>query len=275
MHILVTNDDGVFAPGLLALARGMSDLGKVSVLAPDRNWSASGHVKTLDRPLRVREVELADGRLAWACDGAPSDCVALGVQGFLQEKVDLVVSGINPYANVGYDLTYSGTVNAAMEASIWGLPAVAFSLDTPDFHLGEITFEAAAYLAKGIVKTVLKNRTDQRVLINVNFPYLPFSQVKGIKITRQGLRIYHDRLEKRLDPRGEPYYWNIGAFPTGIPEEGTDIGALTAGFVSITPIQLDLTAFRQMEELENWQWEIDEKEAVLEPSQLFLRGIYL
>jgi 5'-nucleotidase len=274
VHILVTNDDGVFAPGLLALARSMSDLGKVSILAPDRNWSAKGHVKTLDRPLRVSQVELADGTPAWASDGAPSDCVALGFHGFFEEKIDLVVSGINPTANVGHDLTYSGTVTAAMEASIWGLPAVAVSLDTPESHAGEIHFDTAAYFAKNLVSTVLENHRNEHILLNVNVPYLPFSQIKGLKITRQGLRIYHDRLEKRLDPRGVPYYWNTGEFPTGVPEDGTDIGALAAGFVSVTPIQLDLTAYQQMQSLESWQWENNPHEAAFEPAQLFLHGIY-
>jgi 5'-nucleotidase len=129
MHIVVTNDDGVVAPGLLALATEMRRLGTVRILAPDRNWSASGHVRTLDRPLRVRGVVLSDNSTAWACDGAPSDCVALALCGFFTEPVDLVVSGINPYANIGDDVTYSGTVTAAMEAVIGGLPAVAISVD--------------------------------------------------------------------------------------------------------------------------------------------------
>jgi 5'-nucleotidase len=138
MHILVTNDDGVTAPGLLALAQAMRELGQVSILAPDHNWSASGHVKTLDRPLRVKELTLADGTSALASDGAPSDCVSLALLGFLPEKVDLVVSGINPNANVGHDVTYSGTVTAAMEAAIGGVPGVAFSLDSPENHLGAV-----------------------------------------------------------------------------------------------------------------------------------------
>jgi 5'-nucleotidase len=274
MHILVTNDDGVFAPGLLALAREMAPLGKVSVLAPDRNWSASGHVKTLDRPLRVRRVQLADGTLAWASDGAPSDCVSLGIHGLLEEKVDLVVSGINPYANLGQDLTYSGTVTAAMEAVIGGVPAVAFSLDTPEGYLGDIDFSAAAQFAGVIVNAVIQNGADATSLLNVNVPYLPLSEVKGIKITRQGLRVYHDKLERRKDPRGVPYYWNIGGFPTGIAEDGSDIGALAEGFVSVTPVQLDLTDYRGMKVLGEWQWGIEKESAVLESQHLFLHGIY-
>jgi 5'-nucleotidase len=274
MHILVTNDDGVFAPGLLALAREMVPLGKVSVLAPDRNWSASGHVKTLDRPLRVRQVQLANGTLAWASDGAPSDCVSLGIHGLLEEKVDLVVSGINPYANLGQDLTYSGTVTAAMEAVIGGVPAVAFSLDTPEDHLGEIDFSAAAQFAGLIVNAFIQNGADPTSLLNVNVPYLPLSEVKGIKITRQGLRVYHDKLERRMDPRGLPYYWNIGGFPTGIPEDGSDIGALAEGFVSVTPVQLDLTDYPGMKALGEWNWGIEKDSAVIEPQQLLLHGIY-
>src|SRR5689334_5636267 len=132
MHILVTNDDGITAPGLLALAQEMRKLGKVTVMAPDRNWSASGHVKTMERPLRVREVTLADGSAAFTSDGAPSDCVALALLGLIKEKVDLVVSGINPHANLGHDVTYSGTVTAAMEAVIAGVRGVAVSLDSPE-----------------------------------------------------------------------------------------------------------------------------------------------
>ncbi len=140
MHILVTNDDGVNAPGLLALAQSMRELGTVTVLAPDRNWSASGHVKTLDRPLRVKDALLADGTLALASDGAPSDCVALAVLGLLTDPVDLVVSGINPGLNVGHDLTYSGTVTAAMEGAISGLPSVSVSLDAPHLVEGAVNF---------------------------------------------------------------------------------------------------------------------------------------
>jgi 5'-nucleotidase len=136
MHILVTNDDGINAPGLLALAKEMKSLGQVSVLAPDHNWSASGHVKTMHRPLRVKETVLPDGSQAWASDGAPSDCVALGLLGFITEKIDLVVSGINPNANIGHDVTYSGTVTAAMEAAIGGVSGIAFSLHAPEEFQG-------------------------------------------------------------------------------------------------------------------------------------------
>src|SRR5512140_1310352 len=147
MHILVTNDDGVQAPGLLALATAMRSLGKVTVFAPDRNWSASGHVKTMERPLRAMEVKLADGTTALATDGAPSDSVALALLGLVKEKLDLVVSGINPHENIGHDVTYSGTVTAAMEAVIGGVPAIAVSLNTPDGFHGVLDSSTAARVA--------------------------------------------------------------------------------------------------------------------------------
>ncbi len=254
MHILVTNDDGVTAPGLLALAHEMRKLGKVSIVAPDRNWSASGHVKTLDRPLRVKEVHLTDDSLAWAADGAPSDCVALAVCGFLEEKVDLVVSGINPYANLGDDVTYSGTVTCAMEAAIWGVPAVAMSVNSPSDHLGLVDYGPAARVASKVAQSVAHYGLPSQVLLNVNVPYLPENEIKGFLVTRQGLRVYHDKVDQRLDPRHRPYYWVIGELPTGIPERGTDIGALAEGYVSVTPIQLDLTAYHAIADLNTWTW---------------------
>jgi 5'-nucleotidase len=255
MHIVVTNDDGVVAPGLLALATAMRRMGNVSIVAPDRNWSASGHVRTLDRPLRVREVVLADESTAWACDGAPSDCVALALCGFLAEPVDIVVSGINPYANIGDDVTYSGTVTAAMEAVIGGLPAVAVSVDSPDNHLGVVDYEAAANIALKVTRTVVKTGLPKGLLVNVNVPYIAEEKIKGIRITRQGNREYHDRLDKRLDPRGKPYYWAIGDVPTAQAEPGNDAEALVNGYVSVTPIQLDLTAYRFLPEMNSWNWD--------------------
>lgn len=254
MHILVTNDDGVNAPGLLALVQEMRKIGDVSILAPDRNWSGGGHVKTIDRPLRIKEVALADGSPALASDGAPSDCVALALLGFFQEKIDLVVSGINPMANLGHDVTYSGTVTAAMEAVIWGVPGVAFSLDTKENHLGLLDYHAAAQSAGQVVSTLRTHRLPAGILLNVNVPYRPYSEIKGLRITRQGMRVYLDRLDQRLDPRGRPYFWIGGDAPSGIPEEGTDIGALDSGYVSITPLQLDLTAYPTQHLLQTWSW---------------------
>lgn len=254
MHILVTNDDGVQAPGLLALAAEMRKLAAASILAPDRNWSGGGHVKTLDRPLRVREVQLMDGSIGLCSDGAPSDCVALAALGFFSEKIDLVVSGINPTANFGHDVTYSGTVTAAMEAVIWGTPAIAFSLGTQGSFPGEIDYGPAAQVARQVVKNVFRHRLPAGVLLNVNIPYRPLDEIKGFRMTRQGLRVYHDRLDRRIDPRGNAYYWIGGDAPTGIPEKGTDIGALEDGYVSITPLQLDLTAYPALHMMNSWNW---------------------
>jgi 5'-nucleotidase len=253
MHILVTNDDGVTAPGLLALALEIRKLGKVTVLAPDRNWSASGHVKTMERPLRVRETKLADGSSALTTDGAPSDCVALALLGVVHEKIDLVVSGINPNANIGHDVTYSGTVTAAMEAVISDVPGIAVSLDSKPGH-GDLDYGPAACMAARVTAQVIANGLPEGVLLNVNVPCLPDDQIKGIKITRQGLRVYHDALDARKDPRGRPYYWIGGDFPTGVAEDGADFGTLAEGYVSVTPLQLDLTAYKAMDELTQWAW---------------------
>jgi 5'-nucleotidase len=253
MHILVTNDDGVQAPGLLALAQEIRKLGKVTVFAPDKNWSASGHVKTLERPLRVRETTLADGTPAFMSDGAPSDCVALPLLG-LTDPVDLVVSGINPNANLGHDITYSGTVTAAMEAVITGVKGIAVSLDAPEGHKGALEYSTAAIVGRRVAEQVIADGLPAGVVLNVNVPYLKEDELKGYMITRQGLRVYRDALDTRLDPRGKPYYWIGGDAPTGVDEPGTDFGALRAGYVSITPLQLDLTNYKAMDVLKKWSF---------------------
>jgi len=261
-HILVTNDDGVFAPGLLALTGEMSKIGKVSILAPDRNWSGGGHVKTLDRALRVKEVRLADGTQAFASDGAPSDCVALATLGYFKEPIDLVVSGINAGANLGHDVTYSGTVTAAMEA------VIAVSLETMDSYIGEIDYGPAARAASNVVRQVIENGLSHQILLNVNVPFLADKNIRGICLTRQGLRVYHSRLDERTDPRSKPYYWIGGDAPTSVPERGTDVGALAEGFVSVTPLQLDLTAYQTFTDLNTWQWNASPYETrLLEVSQ--------
>lgn len=255
MHILVTNDDGMTHPGLLALTQAMKELGEVTVLAPDHNWSASGHVKTLHRPMRVRKTALADGTPAFTSDGAPSDCVALAVLGYIEKKIDVVVSGINPYGNLGDDVTYSGTVTAAMEAAISGLPGIAFSLDSPTDYQGIKDFSAAAAIAQKVVREASQHKLPHNTLLNVNIPFLPVEEIQGLRVTRLGLRVYRNELVVRDDPYGRPYYWIGGEAPTGVPEEGTDIGALNDGFVSITPVHLDMTAYALVDELSTWKWE--------------------
>ena len=254
-HILITNDDGVTAPGLLALAQEMRKLGKVTILAPDRNWSASGHVKTMHKPLRVREVQLQDGTLALASDGAPSDCVALALLGVVEDQIDLVISGINPNANIGHDITYSGTVTAAMEAVIGGIPGVAVSLDSPENHLGVLDYAPAARVAHWVIAQLWSAGFPPRTVVNINVPYLKDEEIEGVLITRQGQRIYRDQLDHRKDPRGKSYYWIGGEAPTGVVEDGTDYGAIKGGYVSVTPLQLDLTAYQIQDELKALKWE--------------------
>lgn len=253
MHILVTNDDGVQAPGLLALAQEMRKLGRVTVFAPDRNWSVSGHVKTLDRPLRVQETALADGSAAFSTDGAPSDCVALALLG-LVDLADIVIAGINPNANISHDVTYSGTVTAAMEAVISGVKGIAVSLHSPEGFKGQLDYSTAAIVARRVAEKVMSDGLPEGVVLNVNVPYLKENKLKGYMITRQGLRVYRDALDERIDPRGRPYYWIGGEAPTGVDEPGTDFGALTAGYVSITPLQLDLTNYKAMDVLKKWKF---------------------
>src|SRR5215211_7081949 len=186
MHILVTNDDGVQAPGLLALAQAMRQVADVTVVAPDRNWSASGHVKTLERPIRVTETVLADGTLAYMSDGAPSDCVALPLLGFV-DKVDLVVSGINPFSNLGHDVTYSGTVTAAMEAVIAGVPGIAFSLASENKPATiPADYGPAGEIAAVVAKKAITEGLAEGVILNVNIPYLSVETIAGMLITRQG-----------------------------------------------------------------------------------------
>ena len=248
MHILVTNDDGVDAPGLLALQQALQEVGEVTVFAPDHNWSAAGHTKTMHKPLRVAQTTLSDGTSAYTSTGAPSDCVALVILGILDHQPDLIVSGINQGANVGHDITYSGTIAAAMEAVISGIPALAVSLDSYQSQ----DFAYAARFAARLVTLVLERGLPPNTFLNVNVPAVPQAGIAGVRITRLGQRVYRDRLVKRQDPRGRNYYWIGGEPPSGVPEEGTDIWALANNYVSITPLHLDMTEYQMMEGLGRW-----------------------
>ena len=252
MHILVTNDDGIAAPGLQALAAALRELGEVTVLAPERNWSVSGHVKTLHRPLRVHATALADGSPALTTDGAPSDCVAMAFLGVVERSIDMVVSGINPHHNLGHDVTYSGTVTAAMEAAIWRIPGIAVSTE----YGAEIGYAPAAELGLQVARQVAARGLPTYTVLNINVPAAPLEQIKGFKITRQGMRVYQDELVRREDPQGEPYYWIGGDPPSGIAESGTDIGVLAENWVSVTPLQLDLTSYSFMEKMRDWELEV-------------------
>ncbi len=254
MHVLITNDDGVLAPGILALAQSLREIAQVTVFAPNRGWSTAGHSKTLHRPLRAYEVTLEDGTSAITTDGSPSDCVGLAVLGVVKEPIDLVVSGINNVSNMGDDLTYSGTVTAAMEGAIAGIPAVAFSLDGPQKPLGVNDFRTAANFARQVVRQVSNRGLPPGILLSVNIPFLPAEQINGFRITHLGKRDYHDVLVSREDPRGNPYYWIGGSAPTSIYEDGSDVNAVRDGYVSITPLHLDLTAYHFLDDLNQWNW---------------------
>jgi 5'-nucleotidase len=255
--ILLTNDDGVNSPGLFALKEALGAVGEVVVFAPDHNWSAAGHRKTMHKPLRVHEAALADGSRALVTNGGPADCVALAVLGVLPHAPDLVMSGINPGSNVAQDMTYSGTVAASLEALISGIPALAVSVAVG--RGGSADFRCAARYAALLARKVLSSgRKD--VLLNVNVPGVPCNQIKGVEITRLGRRIYRDVLVRRQDPRGQEYYWIGGEPPIGVIEDGTDIGALAANKVSITPLQLDLTAHHVMDDLRAWQLGVIEEQ---------------
>jgi len=247
-YILISNDDGIDAPGLLALKQALDRVAEVRVIAPDRNWSAAGHAKTLHRPLRIRPTKLRDGSEAYKCDGAPSDCVAVALLGFFGEPPALVVSGINPNANVGKDLTYSGTVAAAMEAALAGVPAIAVSLDMVN---GSDNYAPGAAFAARLAERVLAEELAQDTLLNVNVPDVSADEIRGAVITRAGKRIYYDELIKRDDPYGQPYYWIGGERPGGDRElEGTDIWALANQLISITPLRMDMTDHKLVEQLQ-------------------------
>ncbi len=247
--ILVSNDDGINAPGFLTLKQALDDVGEVTVIAPDRRWTASGHAKTMHKPLRINEETLPDGSLAYVSNGSPADCIALAVLGFVPRLPDLVVSGINLGANVGSDILYSGTVSAAVEGTISGIPSLAASLDT--YEDGD--FEYAAHFMASLAQEVLSRGLPRNVLLNVNVPSASGQEIAGVEITRLGQRLYRDKLLERRDPRGRPYYWIGGETPSGFAEdEGTDIWALARKCISITPIHLDMTDHRFAENLRDW-----------------------
>jgi 5'-nucleotidase len=250
-YILVTNDDGVDSPGLLALKQALDEVGETVVFAPDQNWTAAGHTKTMHKPLRVAYTELQDGSPAYTTNGAPSDCVALALLGVLDREPDVVVSGINMGPNLGHDITYSGTVAAALEAAIFGLPAIAASLDTYERPEPDILQSSAAFLGQ-LTSAVLRHGLPEGHILNVNLPNRRAEDIEGVTITRLGRRVYQDVLVERLDPRGRPYYWIGGDVPTGVEERGTDIGAVMHGRISVTPVQLDMTSPRLIEEMEGW-----------------------
>lgn len=248
MLILVTNDDGVHSAGLTSLASALSDLGQVVIVAPDRERSAIGHALTLHSPLRAELIKPD----IYAVDGTPTDCVNLGIHGLFNARPDLVVSGINRGANMGEDVTYSGTVSAAMEATLMGVPAFAISLDLLTVEQSDYT--PAACFAKGLAETIIRQGLPNDTFLNVN---VPAGVPAGSKITRQGKRRYDEMIVEKVDPRGRKYYW-IGGGQCQFEEiPGSDFMALAEGFISVTPLHLDLTNYRSFDSLRQWQTSAD------------------
>ena len=246
MNILISNDDGIHARGLRVLADVLSSLGEVWVVAPDRERSAASHSLTLNRPLRVTKV----GPTWYTVDGTPTDCVALAVMGMIKRKFDLVASGINLGGNMGDDVTYSGTVSAAFEATLLGVPAFAISVAADR----RVDFTAAGRIAVTLAELIGKNGLPANTLLNVNVPNLRPSEIKGVAITQQGRRHYGDIIVRKVDPRGKAYYWIGGKEPTWEPSEESDYAAVIAGCISVTPLHLDLTNTRALEELRRWEF---------------------
>lgn len=246
MRILLTNDDGLYGQGLKPLHQVLRRIGEVFLIVPDQERSGVSHSLTLIKPLRVMEIKYR----TYLVNGTPADCVRFGVMSIMQKKVDLVVSGINRGQNVGADVLYSGTVAAAREGALLNIPSLAVSLVVR----GGFHFSTAGYYAKLIIKKMLEHKLPQQVYLNINVPDLPRNKIKGIAVTRLGTRVYGNQIEQRTDPRGDKYYWfadenNL----TGINEPGSDVFAVHQNKVSLTPLQVDLTAYSFKHELEKWK----------------------
>ena len=248
MRFLLCNDDGIHAEGIKALRKALEEIGEVTVVAPDRERSATGHGITVTRPLRTKIIKYKNSSsTAYAVDGTPADCVKLALEALMNEPPDLVISGINLGPNLGTDVLYSGTVSAAYEGVINGIPAIAVSLNTwtdPDFS-------CAAEFVKEYVPNVLKHQLPPGTLLNINVPH--GIKPKGIRVTKLGYRRYIDVFDKRTDPRGRVYFWMAGE-PEDVnaDDPDTDTAAIKKGYITITPIQIDVTHYGFMSELKNW-----------------------
>ncbi len=238
--ILITNDDGITAPGIKNLIEAAKTLGKVVVVAPDKAQSGMGHAITIGTPLRMDKVDMFEGIEAWQTSGTPVDCVKLAVDKILHRKPDLCISGINHGANHSINVIYSGTMSAAMEASIESIPSIGFSL--LDYRF-EADFSAAVFYANKIIKTVLENNLDKHLLLNVNIPSVPRNEIKGIKICKQAYAKYKEEFDERIDPHGKKYYWLTGEFINFDKDKDTDVWALQNNYVSVVPVQFDLTNY--------------------------------
>jgi 5'-nucleotidase len=246
-NILVTNDDGLGADGIVALREALEPLGRVMVVAPDREQSAASHAVTLRNPLRVNRID----ENVISVDGTPTDCVLLAVNGLLPSKPDYIFSGINHGPNMGDDVSYSGTVAAAIEGTLCGIPSVAISRAM----WGTGDFSPAAEFAAVLARMVIKNGIPNNSLLNVNVPPVAREDIEGVRITKLGRRLYRDAVVEKKDPRGKTYYWIGGEMPTWGDEEGSDFNAVDEKMISITPIHLDLTDYRAIVDMKNWSFD--------------------
>jgi len=252
-RILVTNDDGIFSDGIYALYTAMTKIGEVHVVAPDSEKSAVGHAITISDPLRVTEVERNGKFFGWAVNGTPADCVKLSIKGILQFKPDIVVSGINRGSNTATNVIYSGTVSAATEGTIMGIPSIAFSLTT--FQKTDLSL--ASEVAHILASRVLEHGLPEGTLLNVNIPPIPREEIQGIKVTRQGKGRYEEAVEKRTDPTNRTYYWLGGTKLILDKDDDIDEVAVLKGYVSVTPLQYDLTDRKMLPELQEWKLALD------------------
>ena len=250
--ILITNDDGITAPGIRNLVEAVKDLGKIVVVAPDKPQSGMGHAITIGSPLRLHAVSAFGNIEAYQCSGTPVDCVKLAVDKILHRKPDLCLSGINHGANHSINVIYSGTMSAAVEAAIESIPSIGFSL--LDYSI-EADFSASRKYARLIVEESLKNRFDKHQVLNVNIPALPPNLIKGVKICRQAYAKYEEDFLERNDPTGKKYYWLTGEFVNMDKGTDTDVWALENGYISVVPVQFDMTNYVLKDKLEN-SWKL-------------------
>lgn len=249
--ILVTNDDSIVAPGIRALIEVMKELGEVVVVAPDSPQSAMGHAITINNTLKIEKIQLdKDIKQEYSCSGTPVDCVKIAINEILKRKPDLCVSGINHGSNSSINVIYSGTMSAAVEAGIEGIPAIGFSLLD---YSWEADFEPIKTHVKQIASEVLKNGLPEGVILNVNFPKLSKEEIKGVKICRQAKAMWQEEFDKRTNPQGKEYYWLTGKFVNLDKGTDTDEWALENGYISIVPVQFDLTAHHAMQQLNSWE----------------------
>lgn len=251
--ILVTNDDGITAKGIRSLIEVAMKFGDVLVVAPDSPQSGMGHAITVHDILRIREVHDVQGVKEYSCSGTPVDCVKLAIYEVLKAKPDLLISGINHGSNSSINVIYSGTMSAAVEGAVEGVPSIGFSLLD---HSSDADFSASMIVAERIIADALEKGIPQEVCLNVNIPALPYNLLKGIRVCRQAKANWEEEFKLRTDPMGQPYYWITGRFINQDLGEDTDVWALENGYVSVVPVQYDLTAHHAIKTLNNWNHEL-------------------